>query len=147
DCDEVDFYLSQDGYITDEKPVRNGEVNYDHVAHELHTLLLSHGLNQSRTTIHVDGDPSLEKEQEYMRRWDGERKKLEALTKEVDRFVEKKKGSPVDIFRRCRRAFRIPRPVLAAICAALYKLGDLSTSVPTRQTPASPQSAIDVPTR
>jgi hypothetical protein len=57
-----------------------------------------------------------------MRRRDGDKKRLEALTKEVDRFVEKKKGSPVDIFRRCQNAFRVPRPVLDAICDALTKL-------------------------
>ena len=74
------------------------------MANEIHKILISHNLDPTQT-IHLDGDPSNEKAQEHKERWERGEAKLEQLCREVDRFIQLKKGSPADIFQRCKNLY------------------------------------------
>ncbi|KAK3813129.1 MAG: hypothetical protein J3Q66DRAFT_403336 [Benniella sp.] len=117
-----DFYLAGECAITDQKPEAH-EANYDYVTKEIHKILISHNLDPNQTTIHLDGDPSNEKAQEHKERWERGEAKLEQLCREVDRFLQQKKGSPADIFQRCKNLYRIPREIVLQVCNALTNLG------------------------
>lgn len=80
-------------------------------------------LDKARTTIHIDGEPSMEKSEERKSRQERLDKDIAKLTDSIKSFSQRKRGSPASLFRKCRNAFRLPRSVLDEIANGLRDLG------------------------
>lgn len=80
-------------------------------------------LDKKRTTIHIDGQPSIQKSSERKSRQARLEKDLKKLKEQVEGLCQKKHGSPAKLFRKCRDLYRPPRSAIDAIAEGLKDLG------------------------
>ncbi|KAF9946062.1 hypothetical protein BGZ65_010112, partial [Modicella reniformis] len=80
-------------------------------------------LDKKRTTIHIDGEPSIQKSNERKHRQEQLDTQLEKLTKQTTDFCERKRGSPAKLFRKCRDVYRPPPCAISNIAEGLRVMG------------------------